>query len=332
MAKQGSAIHGGIWAIIILLIVSLVGYVTGKVEDSRAAVEAAGSYNVAFMVCYISMVAAFGLGLILCIMQLCGSRESLDAALECTRKLISRQTEIEAILTNVNENQLLSDAIKAIAFRRKDRSVLSDAIQQDMRAEQWESANWLIDQLESRFGGTLEAEKLRKEMADRKISTLQEKIDMIINQIESYWVINHYHEAQQMEDELLELYPDNDHVLAVKGQTESRLQAHKKELLERLNKASHSNDLDQSIEILKLLDNYISPTEAAALQETARGIYKERLHNMGVQFSLFVTEKSWDHALKLGLEIIHEYPNSRMAQEVRDKMDVLKKRASLSDE
>ena len=40
--------------------------------------------------------------------------------------------------------------------------------------------------------------------------------------------------------------------------------------------------------------------EAAALEESARGVFRARLHKMGVQFSLFVTEKAWNKALKLG--------------------------------
>ena len=77
------------------------------------------------------------------------------------------------------------------------------------------------------------------------------------------------------------------------------------------------------------MDNYLTPTEAAALEESARDVFRARLHNMGVQFSLFVTEQAWHKALKLGKEIIREYPNSRMAEEVRQKIDTLKQRAGL---
>ncbi len=103
---------------------------------------------------------------------------------------------------------------------------------------------------------------------------------------------------------------------------------HKKELLARWDKAVQDNDVEQGVELLKLLDQHLTPTEAAALEESARGVFKAKLHNMGVQFSLFVTEKKWSRALKIGREIIDEYPNSRMAQEVRDKLEVLEKRAS----
>jgi outer membrane protein assembly factor BamD (BamD/ComL family) len=41
-----------------------------------------------------------------------------------------------------------------------------------------------------------------------------------------------------------------------------------------------------------------------------------------------MTEERGIHALATGEEIIREYPSSRMAQKVRDKMDLLKTRAT----
>ena len=40
------------------------------------------------------------------------------------------------------------------------------------------------------------------------------------------------------------------------------------------------------------------------------------------------TDEDWPEAITIGEEIIRDYPNSRMAQEVRDKMDLLRTRAA----
>ena len=127
---------------------------------------------------------------------------------------------------------------------------------------------------------------------------------------------------------MAKMYPQSDRVQALEGQTNKRQQEHKKDLLARWDKAVKNNDVDQGVELLKLLDNYLTPTEAAALEESARGVFKAKLHHMGVEFTKFVTEKEWSQALKLGKEIIQEFPNTRMAQEVRDKLPVLEERAA----
>jgi hypothetical protein len=192
----------------------------------------------------------------------------------------------------------------------------------------WESAMNLIGELDEKFGCKQEALQLRAELDEFRKATIQEKIDKSIKHIESLWMIHHYEEAQREVDLMMKMYPQDDRVQALEGQTDKRQQDHKKELLARWDKAVKNNDVDQGVELLKLLDNYLTPTEAAALEESARGVFKAKLHNMGVQFSLFVTEKEWIKALKLGKEIIDEFPNSRMAQEVRDKLPVLEERAA----
>ena len=66
-----------------------------------------------------------------------------------------------------------------------------------------------------------------------------------------------------------------------------------------------------------------------ALQETARHVFKDKLHNLGVQFSLAVLGEQWDKAIQIGQEIIRDFPNSRMSVEIRERMDVLKQKVEL---
>ncbi len=47
-----------------------------------------------------------------------------------------------------------------------------------------------------------------------------------------------------------------------------------------------------------------------------------------MQFAIRVAESQWNEAIAAGDEIIKEFPNSRMAQEVRAKMDLLRSRAN----
>ena len=108
------------------------------------------------------------------------------------------------------------------------------------------------------------------------------------------------------------------------GQTQQPAQArHKRDLLAAYGEAVRNGDIDRSIELLRDLDKYLTPQEGAAMEESARGVFRAKLHNLGVQFSIRVTEEQWREAVQIGRQIVEEYPNSRMAQEVRMKMETL---------
>ena len=101
----------------------------------------------------------------------------------------------------------------------------------------------------------------------------------------------------------------------------------KRELIGAWDAAVRDGDPDRSLEILKELDLYLTPSEGLALQESASSVFKSKLHNLGVEFSVFVTEQNWGKALEAGEQIIANFPNSRMTQEIRGKIEILRERA-----
>ena len=50
--------------------------------------------------------------------------------------------------------------------------------------------------------------------------------------------------------------------------------------------------------------------------------------NLGVQFKLAVQDKEWAGAIRVGEQIVKEFPNTKMAEEVRSMVDVLRTRAT----
>jgi hypothetical protein len=123
-------------------------------------------------------------------------------------------------------------------------------------------------------------------------------------------------------------YPDHPKVATLPQRIEAARDKHKRDLLQAYGESVRKNDVDGSIALLKELDRYLTPQEAAALQDSARGMFRAKLHNLGVQFAIRVTEKQWNEAIAVGEDIVRNYPNSRMAQEVRAKMDQLRQRAA----
>jgi hypothetical protein len=50
--------------------------------------------------------------------------------------------------------------------------------------------------------------------------------------------------------------------------------------------------------------------------------------NLGVQFKLAVHDKEWTQAVRVGEQIIREFPNTKMSDEVRSMLDLLRERAA----
>ena len=69
------------------------------------------------------------------------------------------------------------------------------------------------------------------------------------------------------------------------------------------------------------------PRFAEQFREVARGVIGKARDNLGVRFKLLVQDKSWGEALVVGEQIIENFPNSRMAGEVREMLDTLRERS-----
>ena len=321
----------GLWFVGIVWLISLVSWLFATLlllEQHPTEADTLGNSSAysAFWASVFFTLLAFALTCFFLLRYVNTLRNNGEIIVSVLRRMQASDTQRQALLTQLGENLLLSDTVKSVVFRERDLSLLRDAIQQDIRAEKWDSANVLIDELHERFGCKEEAQEIRDELDRYQIAGVEEKIDTSVKHIESLWSIHSYVDAQKEVDNLTRLYPNNEKVHKLEGKTAQLRQEHKKDLLRRLDAVVKNNDYDQGVELLKLLDIYLTPTEAAALEESARGVLRGKLHNMGVQFSMFVTEKQWDKALQIGKCIIEEYPNSKMSQEVRDNLETLEQR------
>ncbi|MFC1764510.1 hypothetical protein ACFL6U_20890, partial [Planctomycetota bacterium] len=129
---------------------------------------------------------------------------------------------------------------------------------------------------------------------------------------------------------LIKAYPDSERARDMRQHLHQKREEHKKELLSAWDDAVQRQDTDQGLEILKELDHYLTPNEALALQEAAKDVLRTKLHNLGVKFSLAVSDKIWHEALQVGQQIITEFPNSRMSEEIKGRLDILQQNVQLN--
>lgn len=248
-----------------------------------------------------------------------------DAHIARTESLLTSQEQSHRKLIDLAS---LSDQAKSLIFREREIEAFRATIHEDLMRQDYRTAEMLIDAIEERFGYEEEAQRLRRELAQSRRASADEKVDAAIARIDSIIDRRQWPQAIREATRLQEVMPDNERIAALPGRIEAARNRHKRELLQQYGDAVRKNDIDRSIELLKQLDMYLTPQEGAALQESARGVFKAKLHNLGVQFAVSVTDQQWASAVETGQEIMREFPNSRMAQEVRQKIDTLRAKVS----
>lgn len=255
------------------------------------------------------------------------AESTLARQLTVARDLSEALAEQTTALKEIVANTRISDVAKSLARRDEELDALRHAIREDLRTENWEAALHLIDQIERRFGCKEEADRCREELDDARAERIEARLEEAIQIINGQFQSHDWERAQGEIDRLKGALPDNPRVLGLEEQMRSLQEKHKSQLIASWDEAVHKSDTDHAIDILKELDQYLSPSEARSLQDNARDVFKEKLLQLGVQFQFAVRDHRWQDALDTGLELIRDFPNARMANEVREVLDTLRERA-----
>lgn len=311
------------------VISGLVMLITGVLLLVRSgdALPAGAAFSSVLGGILVAAVSLLSYGVLLLILKIEATTQRLHTTLmDLDERLAAVGDPIKAIAKNTQ----ISDAAKSIAHRAAEREALRSAIRDDILHQDWEAAYYLIDQMEHRFGYRQEAQKIRREVDSSRQETIERMIIEAVHHIEDLCNQRHWEQARTEAERLVRLFPRHEQVQGVTDVIDRKRDEYKASLLRGYHEAFGRNESERCVRILKELDPYLTSSEAEALAESARGVFRSQLHNLGVQFSLAVAEKRWRDALETGLRITGGFPNSRMAQEVREKMEVLRKRAGYS--
>ncbi len=239
-------------------------------------------------------------------------------------EIVARQSEL---LDAIAENTRISDAAKQLAHRQQEIDAMRAAIRDDIRREDWEAALSLVEDIERRFGYKLEAERLREELDSARRDAIQGKLVEAIALIEGHFRGHQWDRAQSEIERLINALPNDAKVLSLMDRMKLLQDQHKQSLRAEWQEAVRRSDTDHAIDVLKELDQYLSSAEAQSLQTEARHVFKEKLLQLGLQFRFAVKEKRWQDALRVGLDLVRDFPNAQMANEVREALDTLRERA-----
>jgi hypothetical protein len=253
----------------------------------------------------------------------------LEALQENNAKLERMLEALEknhGVLGGIDEGVRLSDTARFVLYREADRQLLRQAVLEVLKADGADEAVKLTEQIGARAGYAEFAQELKTELASHDDAASREQLNQAIEAIEELLEKRDWPRASVQIEKLIGTYPKSDQARGLRQKLADKMEARKKVLMTSWDDAVQRGATDRSLEILKELDQYLTPNEGLALQESAKDVFKTKLHNLGVQFSLAVSSRKWAQAVEVGEQITRDFPNSKMADEIRQKMDLLRQK------
>lgn len=268
--------------------------------------------------------AVGGFGILLLVSE---AVKSLKDQQERIAQIRENLAENKNLLEQINQGVRLSEASKTIAYRDTDRQQLRASVVEKLHQQDFETTYAMIEDIARRNEYKQLADELKLTADKYRDATDLERVNQIISYIDKLLQQYQWTSASVQIERLQAIYPDSQQAKAMPHRLAEKKEQRKRDLLAAWDQAIKKADTDYSLSILKELDLYLTPSEGLALQEAASEVFKNKLHNLGVQFALAVSDKNWSKALETGQEIIRDFPNSRMADEIRVKLSILRELA-----
>jgi len=299
-----------------LLLVSLILIVTGT--GAFGAVPDIASAN-RELAGYVALVLVFAIGPVTVRLR----RQSRSAS-----SLASRIEMLTASMRTIADQAGLSDDARRVLNRSTERELLCRSIEQDIGNQDWDAGLVLCSELADRFGYRAEAESFRARIEAARAQVQDRRIFEAIGGLDSLIVQRRWDDAMREAGRIRRLFPDSPRTETLRIRVDQARMIYKQDIAKRFREAAEANRHDEAMELLKELDLNLSPDEAEPLKEVAKSVIAKTRERLGEQFKQAVHDRQWPLAQAIGRRIMSEFPNTRMAQEVRQVLDGIAHRGS----
>lgn len=237
--------------------------------------------------------------------------------------------EIARVLREINSRATLSDDAVRVLNRHNERNVLVKAIEEDISAGDWEPALILVRELADRCGYRVDAEDYRKRIDRARSETVEREVHDALAEFEQLLEERRWDLALADAARIARLWPESSRTQGLSDRVEHARSSFRTELEREFLVSAKEGKAERALEILKEFDFYLTPEEAAPYQELVRGLVTKARENLGAEFKLAVQDRNWKRAADVGERVIAEFPNSRMAGEIREVIDEIRERCHL---
>ena len=234
---------------------------------------------------------------------------------------------IVTLLHRIHEQSMLSDSARRVLYRERELELLRRTIEDDLSRGDFNAALVLCDDMERLFGYTVEAEQARERVLNQRNAVLSEEIQQQVLAVHQLVHEQRWKRAEVAARRLHRLYPDSPQLEELERGVQAALQEHKRALHDQLQTARAAGEVQQAMDLLRQLDEYLQPQEAEAIRDEAQEVIARHREWLSGLFREAVSSHDWAGAINCGERIIECYPMDTMATEVREMMDRLQARA-----
>lgn len=235
---------------------------------------------------------------------------------------------IEASVRHLAEQSVLSDDARRVLNRDSERTLLMGAIEQDITGQNWDAAMVLIEELAGRFGYRADAEAMRQRVEEARRKTREMEITEAIGFLDGLILQRRWDDALAEAGRVQRLFPGSPRVEPLRDRVAAARAAYRDDLERRFMDAAGADQSEEAMVLLKELDQYLTPEQAESMKTMARGVIGRAREELGARFKGAVQERQWTDAVGLGEQIMRQFPNTRMAAEVREMMEQIRTKAN----
>lgn len=232
------------------------------------------------------------------------------------------------LLRRVHDVAMLSESAKRVLFRERELGLLRDAIGADIAASRYDAALALCDEMAGAFGHREEAERYRARVLEERHARYEGEAQRAMSELDRLLLLRDWPAAHETAARIRRLFGDSHHAEEIDRRVAQAHEEHKRELEAAFAEAAEAGEMERAMDLLRRLDRFLAPEEAERLRATAQEVVARHREGLGERFRSAVHERRWAEAARAGDAIVREFPNSRMADEVRSMIDVLRTRAT----
>ncbi len=303
------------------LIAGLVSVLIERVEFPSQWIRTAAAYAL------YAVPTLLGLGA-LCALMIGSIRWAIYGRHAVGVPLAATERKQLELLAQVVQRLGVSETAKRIAYRNEDAELVRHTIEDDLQRQDFDGALVLVNEMASAFGRREEAEQYRDKIIQTRAKQVESKVAEASARVDEMIERREFDRALREASKIERVYGDAGDAASLRRNVVQAREQYKRDLERQFLEAARRDDVDAAMSLLKEMDKYLTEGEAEPFRETARGVIGKQRDNQGVQFKMAVHDREWVQAVRVGEGIIREFPNSKMADEVRGLLDLLRERAA----
>lgn len=295
------------------------GAVAAGATMTDAAIAAAGMITIVLVLVLLPIAASLSRG---------GRGVAAGTASAVGGDMAAAEMEIVQLLRAIRDHAGLSDQARRVLFREQETELLRQAVEADIAEGKYDVALRIARQMAEVFGEVEQSESFRQRILESRHQHYEQNATQAMAELRALLASRNFVAAHQAAERIRRLFAESPQVAEIDRLMADARAEHKASLEREFLELAAKEDAEAAMGVLRVLDRYLTADEAARLREVAQGVVVRHRENLGVRFKLAVSDHQWAEAARIGEEIIAEFPNAKMAEEVRSMIGVLRDRAA----